>query len=270
MRKGRGLGEHRQAGGLCFRVGMGVVQVGLAEDAQRAGDHVQQQLAPNFVTDSCRDVHGDASGTQHIRQCLGAGRDRAIRLTEDQARAALDMDMAGRGDGAGGIDDAGDGTLRTDRVPDRVTWVDAGQPDVIQLAAVAVEVEPGQAVHREHHRGVRPKQRTDSGGDGGERRRLDRDDHRVLLAEVRRVGAGPHRGVDVSVGRVDVQAVTAHRREVVAARHHRHVRAALEQAPGQVPADRTGAVDANPHDRMSTAARERACTPRPMQASSGW
>jgi len=39
---------------------------------------------------------------------------------------------------------------------------------------------------------------------------------------------------------------------------------------GQPAADRAGAEDAQPHERISSAARATACTPRPMQRSSGW
>ena len=264
-----GLGQHRQAGGLGFRVGMGIVQIGLAQHAKRAGDHVQQQLAPDLVTHPGRHVHGDAAGAQNLRQRLGAGRDRAIRLPQHQPGTTFDMDMTGLGDRAGGIDDAGNRALGANGVPDGIAGVHTRQPGALQLAAIAMEIEPGHAVHREHDRRIRPQQRTDAGRDRRQGRGLHRDDHHILRSQLRRVRAGPHLRMDLAIRGVHMQPIALHRRQMRAARHHRHLRPALEQAARQMPADRPGAVDAHLHDRISMAARARACTPRPMQASSG-
>ena len=54
-----------------------------------------------------------------------------------------------------------------------------------------------------------------------------------------------------------------------AAHHDRDLRPTLREPAGDVPADRTGAENADLQDSISIAARDSACTPRPMQASSG-
>ena len=134
---------------------------------------------------------------------------------------------------------------------------------------MAMEIEPGQAVHGEHHGRVRPEQWADAGRDRGQRRSLDGDDHRILRTEFGGIRAGPDRRVYLAIGGVHAQSVALHGRQMGTARHDRNLRAALEQAPGQMTADRAGAEDTDLHDRISAAARAKACTPRPIQASSG-
>ncbi len=52
-------------------------------------------------------------------------------------------------------------------------------------------------------------------------------------------------------------------------RDHRDIGSAARQPRGEMAADRTGAEDTYLQDSISNAARDNACTPNPMQASSG-
>ena len=61
-----------------------------------------------------------------------------------------------------------------------------------------------------------------------------------------------------------------HRRKLGATGDDGDFGPAARQPCGQVAADGAGAVDADPQDSNSSAARDSAWTPRPMQASSGW
>ena len=104
------------------------------------------------------------------------------------------------------------------------------------------------------------------GRNRGQRRGLDRHDHRVLRPEIRRVVA--RRTAPLIAARLHLhgQPVGADRRQMRAPRHHRYLGAALRQQSGEPAADRPGAKHANPHASISSAARDRACTPKPDAA----
>ena len=77
---------------------------------------------------------------------------------------------------------------------------------------MAGEIPPGDAVGDEGHRRIRPQQRADGGGDAAQRRHLGADHHRILRAELGRVGGGARAGCMSPSGGAHGQPARASRR----------------------------------------------------------
>ena len=133
---------------------------------------------------------------------------------------------------------------------------------------MAMEIPPGHPVHGEHDSGFRPQQRPDRGGDGWQGRRFGGDDHCILRAKLGR-GADARMAVQGFLRGADHKPVRRDRRALGAARDDGYLGIILRQSAGDVAPDRAGAKHADFHDSSSSAARDSACTPSPMQASSG-
>src|ERR1700679_4398339 len=97
------------------------------------------------------------------------------------------FDHAGRHDLAGGIDDAADGALGSNRIPLRGAWIDAFQMMAVQRAALLVEIPPGNAVHRCENGGARAEERSERARAGVGLLRLECAYDDVLRTKGRRV-----------------------------------------------------------------------------------
>jgi hypothetical protein len=113
----------------------------------------------------------------------------AVGFADSEAFEQAMFDHSGRHDLAGGIDDAADGALRSNRVPLRGAGIDAFQMMAIQRAALLVEIPPRNAVHRCENGGARTEERSERARAGVGLLRLQRADHDVLRAKRRGVVA---------------------------------------------------------------------------------
>ena len=207
----------------------------LRQHAHRSGAEVERQLLPDEFADVGRDRHRQVGGAECRGECLDARRGAAVGFAEHRAAAGAGEQPhhARGGDGTGGPEDAADRAVRSDRGPQRIAGIEARQAAAIERAAMRVEIPPRDAVHRERHRCVRAEQRSDGGGDRGQRRRLHRDDDRVLRAEFGGVVAGRQFHGDRGVGRFHRQAVGADRGEMRAPRNHGHIGTACQEMPAR-------------------------------------
>ena len=121
----------------------------------------------------------------------------------------------------------------------------------VPCTAMAVEIPPGHAVGQEGDRRVRPEQGRHRGRRGGHGGGLDRDQHGILRAQFRRVGAGRHARGEGFVRRLHRQPVGLDRRQVRAAGHHGHVQPGARHVAGEEAADCACAEDAYPQGRSS-------------------
>ena len=90
------------------------------------------------------------------------------------------FDHPGRHDLAGGIDDAADGALGSNRIPLRGAGIDTFQMMAVERAALLVEIPPGKAIHRCQNGGARTEKRSERARAGVGLLRLQRADHDVL------------------------------------------------------------------------------------------
>ena len=90
------------------------------------------------------------------------------------------FDHPGRHDLTGGIDDAADGALGSNRVPLRGAGIDTLQMMAVERAALLVEIPPGNAVHRGQNGGARAEERSERARAGVGLLRFQRADHDVL------------------------------------------------------------------------------------------
>jgi hypothetical protein len=205
----------------------------------------------------------------------GIGRDRherrgsSARPGRAPSRAAHHADIARLRHLARRPENPAHCACRPHRVPQRVARIHLWQPPAIHRPAMRHEIPPGNAVVDEHNRRIRPQQRGDRLRHRRQRRRLHRHQHRILLTKLGRIGAGGDRPGHVLIRCHHAQAICADRRQMRAACDDGHLRPAQRKAHRQMPANGAGAKDADFHDSISSAARASACTPSPMQPSSG-
>src|ERR1700682_4092704 len=90
------------------------------------------------------------------------------------------FDPPGRHDLAGGIDDAANRALGSNRIPLHRTGIDTFQMMAFERAALLVEIPPGNAVHRCQNGGARTEERSERARAGLGLLCLQRADHDVL------------------------------------------------------------------------------------------
>ena len=246
-RLGRGAGQHRHG----------------------AAGEVGQQLVPDLVTDAGRRLAADPACREQFRQRADPRGHVPVGLAQDDAAVLLlHLDDAGRDHGARRVHHAADRASRAERAAQGVVGVDAGQGAAAERRGQAIAVPPRDAVHDEGDGGVGAEERGQPGGDEGQGRGLHRDQHRVLLPQPGGIVGGGGAGVVRAVGRVDGQPVRLDRRQMRPARHHGDGRAGAGEPHREVPADRPGAVDADPHAGFLPASRQR-ITDRTREQSDG-
>ena len=98
---------------------------------------------------------------------------RAVRLAEADAIALGVMDHAGLGDVGREVGERTDDAARLDGRGDDAARIDALEPQPVELAAVALEVPPRDAVLRADDDGVGTEERTQLRRERGQAVRLD-------------------------------------------------------------------------------------------------
>ena len=173
---------------------------------------------------------------------------RAVRLAEADAIALGVMNDARLDDVRGEIGERADDPARLDGGRDHAAGIDALEPQAVELAAVPLEIPPGDAVLRADDHGVRPEQRPQARRQGGQAVRLDAEEHDVRRSDRREV-AGHLRAAPRNRRRdsIDPQAALLHGAQMRTAREQHDVRAGSREARADVAADRAGAGDDDSH-----------------------
>ena len=259
------LSHHLRHDGVRARVASDLLQRRAGERADRVEAQVAPQLDPDLIADIAVHRRPNAGRLEQAGQPPYARTALARRFPERQPLAVLVPDLAGRDQRRRLPDHAADRPLRPDPAPLRVIRIQHRQSSVAIGAIEAVEVPPGDAVHRRDDGGLRAQQGLHGLGQGGRRMRLHRDEHIVLLAGLRRIisAARPHE--QLFARRADPQPALAHRRQVRAARDQRHVHAGPMQQRPHVAADRARAVDRDPR-RTTTITHAVSCPTRHANA----
>src|ERR1700738_2284382 len=143
-----------------------------------------QSLSQMFQRIVSRIGASNPAETRGIAQGHDALRGGAVGFADSEALEQAMFDYPGRHDLTGGIDDAADGALRSNRIPLRGAWIDALQMMAVSRAALLVEIPPGNAVHRCENGGARPEQRSERARAGVGLLRLQRADHDVLRTKL--------------------------------------------------------------------------------------
>ena len=120
-----------------------------------------------------------------------------------------------------------------------------------QRAAFLVEVPPGDAVHGGDDGGLGPEQRREAVGGLVRLMRLQRAQHVVLRAQLRRIVGGAHARSLLPPADAQRQPARADRGQVLAAGHHAHLVAGKGELDGEIAADRPGAEYADLHATRS-------------------
>ena len=98
---------------------------------------------------------------------------------------ALDMlDHAGRDQSRGGIGDAAHDAVGVDPIGENAVGIEPFEALAVELAALLLEVPPGDAVLDGHDHGFRPEQRVDAFGGPLQIVSLDAKDDEILLTGV--------------------------------------------------------------------------------------
>ena len=201
-------------------------------DKRAAGqrrDRVEGEVAPQLDPDVAADIGADrgleAGGDKCLRDRLDAIGALAGRLAEREA-VALDMVDDTRLRHVGGrVDDAADGALGADPLPDAAAGIDGFDAGALERTAGLVEIPPRDAVLGGDDGGIGTEQRRDGVERRRDRVRLEAEDDAVLRAKLRGVGGGADE-VNRLVAVLDqAQAVGADRREMGAAGDQRQVEA---------------------------------------------
>ena len=246
----------RFADGLCFehhrpgdaagtRLARHHIQRGARQRRKRVERQVSPELHPDLVAQSWPDGSLQARSHEQGRQGDDPFAALAGRFAEDHLVVRKVLYDPGFDDLGGWVDDASNRPLGPDVPPDDAVRIDALDVAFAERRVEAVEVPPGDAVDGADHGGVPAQQGSDSGYRGANGVRLQRHDHRVLLAERPGIVRGRDVGDKLFAVEYQRQAVIPDRLEVRAARHHGDVCPRTSQQHGQVAADRAGTVDAD-------------------------
>src|SRR6202051_286741 len=245
-----GFGHHGLAQGSQAALGSEAIEGREGKGADRVEADVAPELEPDVPADGVADRRIKAGGNQGIAQGHDALRGGAVGLADSEALEQAMFDHAGRHDLAGGIDDAADGALRSNRVPLRGAGIDAFQMMAVQRAALLVEIPPGNAVHRCENGGVRTEQRSEPARAGVGLLRLQRADHDVLRAKRRGVVACRQVYRARPSLHDQLEPVAPNGRQMRTAGNGRHFMARQCEFPRHVTANRPGAEYADLHSSL--------------------
>ncbi len=156
---GDGLGHHPADDSPGVRMPAHLLEGRTGEDADRVERGIAQELEPDVVADLLPHGGLEPCGGQHLAQSPDPRRFRAVRLTDHEARALDVPDHAGLDDLAGRVDDAADGALRPEGLPDASAGVGGVQVPVAKRAGERVEIPPEDAVLCRDDGRLRPKER---------------------------------------------------------------------------------------------------------------
>ena len=174
---------------------------------------------------------------------------RAVRLAEADAIALGVLDDAGLDDVRGEVRERADHAPRLDRRGDDAARIDALEPQPVELAAVALEVPPRDAVLRADDHRVRAEERSQLRRQRRSGVRLDAEEHDVGRADRREIAGRPAASTSKSPsGLVDAQPALLHRPQMRPAGEQRRRRRRRGQPRADVAADRAGAGDDDSHE----------------------
>src|ERR1017187_3894992 len=175
-----GFGHHGFAEGAEAGLGGDAIQGREGKGADRVETDVAPQLEPDVPANCVADRRIESGRNQSIAQGHDAVRGGAVGFAYSEALEQAMFDHPGRHDFAGGIDDAADGALWSNRIPLRGAGIDTFQMMAVQRAALLVEIPPGNAIHRCQNGGARTEKRSERARAGLGLLRLQRADHDVL------------------------------------------------------------------------------------------
>ena len=165
------------------------------ERADRVEGDVAEQLDPDLVAEARRHRAAQAGGDQRVGQPLGPLALAAVGLAQAEAVALDVADHARLGQVGGEVGERSDDAAVLDGAGDDAAGIDPLQPQVVQLAADALEVPPRDAVLGADDDGVGSEQRRERRRQRGQRVGLHAEDDDVGVADRRQVAgdrrAGP-------------------------------------------------------------------------------
>ena len=154
--------------------------------ADRVERDVAEQLHPDLVTEARGDRAAEAGRDQGLGNRPGPIRLRAVGLAEADAIALRVVDHAWLGDVGGKVGERSDDAPRLDRRRDDAARIDALEPQPVELAAMALEVPPRDAVLRADDDRVGTEERPQLRRQRGQAVRLHAEEDDVGRANRRR------------------------------------------------------------------------------------